>query len=89
MLPSRVFTEMMGRLKGTKVAANVAAVPISYGTEGAGGGIGKTVADTVFVGDGAVDAANGVAVWNCAGTAAAAGDVVEDGSAADGAPSMM
>jgi len=61
---------MMGRLKGTKVAADVAAVPISCGTEGAGGGIGKTVADAVFVGDGTVDAANGVAVWNCVGTAA-------------------
>jgi len=79
MLPSRVFTEMMGRLKETKVAADVAAVPISCGTEGAGGGIGKTVADAVFGGDGAADATNGIAQWNC----------VEDGGAADGAPSMM
>ena len=37
----------------------------------------------------AAGAANCVAVWNCAGTAATAGDVVEDGGAADGAPSMM
>ena len=37
----------------------------------------------------AAGAANSVAVWNCVGTAAAAGDVIEDGGAADGAPSMM
>ena len=88
-MPSRVFTEMMGRLKATKAAADVAAAPTFCGDKGAGGGIGKTVADAVFVGDGTVDAANGVAVWNCASTAAAAGDVVEDGGATDSAPSMM
>jgi len=37
----------------------------------------------------ATGAANCAAVWNCVGTAAAAGDVIEDGGAADGAPSMM
>ena len=37
----------------------------------------------------AAGAANYAAVWNCVGTAAAAGDVFEDSGAADGAPSMM
>ena len=88
-MPSRVFTETMGRLKATKAAADVAAAPTFCGVEGAGGGISKTVVDAVFVGDGTADAVNGAAVWNSASTIAATGDVVEDGSAADGTPSMM
>ena len=37
----------------------------------------------------AAGAVNGAAVWNCSGTAMAAGNVVEDGGAANGALSMM
>ena len=76
MLPSTVFTETMGRLKATEAAADIATAPTSCNAEGAGGGISKTVADAIFVGDGTADAVNGAAVWNSAGTVVATGDVV-------------